>query len=251
MSILGSEIDDIKSVFNKRQGPAHANRFMVMMNPPQGSLLNLDKDAAITSIIGKVFGGDGFNLGQLAGFLNDPRDVSFLCESCSIPGRTISTIDYQNVKQAIKIPYTFINEDVQFTFILTGDYYIRKMFDSWMGKVFDVENYTLQYKSNYVTDVRIAQLNKRNIPIYNVKLVNAYPTGINAITLDNNSENQITRVTINMTYENFVVEGFGGAVKGIAKGIGGLIPKTIGNKLLDGGADILDSASEAVKKFSI
>jgi hypothetical protein len=221
MTILGSEINDLKSVFNKRQGAAFTNRFMVFMAPPNGSLLNLDREAALTKIIGGVFGGDGFNLGQIGGLLNDPRDISILCESCTLPGRTISTIDYQNVKQAVKVPYSFINEDVSFTFILTGDYYIRKMFDKWMSMVFDTESYQLRYKENYVSDVRIAQLNKNNIPVYTVKLQNAYPTAINAITLDNTAESSIQKVTVNVTYESFVVEGMFDAAKGVLKGLGG------------------------------
>lgn len=220
MSLLGSEINDLKSVFSKRQGPAFTNRFMVFMTPPAGSLLNLDVNAAITGALG-----GGLSLG---GFINDPRDISLLCESCTLPGRTITTMDYQTTKQSVKIPYSFINEDVTFSFILTGDYYIRKMFDSWMGKVFDQDKYRLQYKEKYTSDVRIAQLNKNNIPTYTVQLHNAYPTAINAITLDNNSENTIQKVTINMTYETFVVEGMFDAAKGVMKGLAGTAANTMG-----------------------
>jgi len=220
MSILGSEIDDLKSVFSKRQGPAYSNRFMLFMTPPSASLLNLDVNAAITGVLG-----GGLSLG---GFVNDPRDVSLLCESCTLPGRTVSTIDYQNVKQAVKIPYSFINEDVTFTFILTGDYYMRKMFDNWMNLVFDTDKYQLKYKDTYTTDVRIAQLNKNNIPVYTVQLHNAYPTGINAITLDNTAESTIQKVTVNMTYETFVVEGLFDAAKGVMKGLAGSAANTLG-----------------------
>jgi hypothetical protein len=209
MSILGSEIDDLKGVFSKRQGAAQTNRFMIFMQPPSASLFNLDVNAAITGAIS----GD-INLG---GFINDPRDVSLLCESCTLPGRSITTIEKQNVKQAVKVPYSFLNEDVTFTFILTGDYYMRKMFDNWSNLVFDTNKYEMRYPESYTTDVRIAQLNKQNVPVYTVKLEKAYPTTINAITLDNTAENSIQKVTVNMTYENFVVEGFVDAVSGIAK----------------------------------
>ena len=220
MSILGSEIDDLKSVFNKRQGPALTNRFMVFMQPPSGSLLNLDVNAAITGAIS-----GNLNAG---GFINDPRDVSILCESCSLPGRTISTIDYQTTKQSVKIPYSFINEDVTFTFILTGDYYIRKMFDQWMSMVFDTQKYALKYRDTYTTDIRIAQLNKDNIPVYTVQLQKAYPTGINAITLDNTAESTIQKVSVNVTYENFVVEGLLDSAMGVGKSLLGSVGNTLG-----------------------
>lgn len=210
MSILGSEIDDLKGVFSKRQGAANVNRFMIFMQPPSASLLNLDVNAAIT---GALSG----NL-SIGGFINDPRDVSLLCESCTLPGRAITTMEKQNVKQAVKVPYSFVNEDVTFTFILTGDYYMRKMFDNWLELVFDTNKYEMRYPDTYTTDIRIAQLNKQNIPVYTVKLEKAYPTAINAISLDNTAENSIQKVSVNVTYENFVVEGFLDSVTGIAKG---------------------------------
>lgn len=210
MSILGSEIDDLKGVFSKRQGAANVNRFMIFMQPPSASLLNLDVNAAIT---GALSG----NL-SIGGFINDPRDVSLLCESCTLPGRAITTMEKQNVKQAVKVPYSFVNEDVTFTFLLTGDYYMRKMFDNWLELVFDTNKYEMRYPDTYTTDIRIAQLNKQNIPVYTVKLEKAYPTAINAISLDNTAENSIQKVSVNVTYENFVVEGFLDSVTGIAKG---------------------------------
>jgi len=210
MSILGSEIDDLKGVFSKRQGAANVNRFMIFMQPPSASLLNLDVNAAIT---GALSG----NL-SIGGFINDPRDVSLLCESCTLPGRAITTMEKQNVKQAVKVPYSFVNEDVTFTFLLTGDYYMRKMFDNWLELVFDTNKYEMRYPDTYTTDIRIAQLNKQNIPVYTVKLEKAYPTTINAISLDNTAENSIQKVSVNVTYENFVVEGFLDSVTGIAKG---------------------------------
>jgi hypothetical protein len=219
MSLLGSDIDELKGIFSKRQGLANSNRFMVYMQPPSGSLLNLDLNALAVGVLS----GNGLSLG---GLINDPRDVAMLCESCTLPGRAITTIDMQNVKQSIKVPYTYINEDVTFTFLLTNDYYMRKMFDQWMGMVFNIDTYTMNYKSEYVTDVRIAQLNKQNIPIYTVRLENAYPTGINAINLDNNAENSIQKVTVNLTYENFVVEGLVDTVTGIAGGIADTVAGT-------------------------
>jgi len=221
MSLLGSDIDELKGIFSKRQGLANSNRFMVYMQPPSGSLLNLDLNALAVGVLS----GNGLSLG---GLINDPRDVAMLCESCTLPGRAITTIDMQNVKQSIKVPYTYINEDVTFTFLLTNDYYMRKMFDQWMGMVFNIDTYTMNYKSEYVTDVRIAQLNKQNIPIYTVRLENAYPTGINAINLDNTAENSIQKVTVNLTYENFVVEGLVDTVTGIAGGIADTVAGTFG-----------------------
>ena len=56
-----------------------------------------------------------------ANLIPDPRDISILCESVNLPGRQITTIDYQAERQSIKVPYSAMNEDVTMSFILTND----------------------------------------------------------------------------------------------------------------------------------
>ena len=123
MSILGNSINDLKASISKHGGLAQTNRFAIYMQPPAASLLNLDLQGSIASAIS-----GNFKFGSL---INDPRDMSLLCESCTLPGRQITTIEYQSVRQSNKIPYGYFNEDVTFTYLLTQDYYIKKIFDKY------------------------------------------------------------------------------------------------------------------------
>jgi len=118
-----SSIDNLKSLISKKGGLAKANRFNVIFTPPSQSLLNID----IGSVIGSVISGN-FSANNL---VNDPRDISILCQSVTLPGTSLSTFEHQDYKQANKFPYTFIDDDVTITFLLTNDYYMRKMFDTW------------------------------------------------------------------------------------------------------------------------
>jgi hypothetical protein len=189
--MLPTAIDDLKSAINRRGGLASANRFSIYIQQP---LLNLSLDNLATGIL------SGGGIGTV---LNDPRDMSLLCESCSIPGRQITTSEYVTVDHGVKKPYTYINEDVTFTFHLTEDFYIRKVFDSWMGRVIDTDTHRLNYKETYVQDVIIQQLAKNGVPIYSVKLREAFPISVNAIELNNSAENTTQKVTVTMAYKDF------------------------------------------------
>lgn len=215
MSLLGKTIGDIKSSIAKHGGVAHPNRFAVYMQPPAASLLNLDVQG---SIINALSG--NFKAGNL---INDPRDMTILCESCSLPGRQIATLDYQSVRQSMKIPYGYFNEDVTFTFLLTNDYYIKKIFDRWTSAVIDFEQYRARYLEEYTTDVVVQQLNKENLPIYGVRLKRAYPITVNSIMLDNTAENAVQKLTVTMTFEDFIVEGgIKSAMSAVKTTIGGI-----------------------------
>ena len=114
-------IDDLKSTFNKHGGLAQTNRFHVIFTPPEQSILNLD----FQSIASQALSG-GFNLKNL---VNDPRDISLLCQKVNLPGRSISTSEYGVEEQQNSYPYDFIDDDCKMEFVVTNDVYIRRMFD--------------------------------------------------------------------------------------------------------------------------
>ena len=201
-----NSIDNLKATIAKKGGLAMQNRFQIFFTPPTAnsvkSLLNQDIGSLIGDIAKNAISG-----GSAKNLIPDPRDISILCEAVSFPGRQISTIDYIAERQGIKVPYSVINEDVSMTFLLTNDYFIKKMFDAWSTGIFDVEKYRAGYKKDFVTDIVIQQLDQNNIPVYSVRLEGAFPTTISAINLDNNSENTIQKMTVTMSYENYIPEG--------------------------------------------
>jgi hypothetical protein len=218
-----NSIDNLKATISKKGGVAMQNRFQVFFTPPTAnslkSLLNSDPKVLVGDIAKNAISG-----GSIKNMIPDPRDISILCESVNLPGRQITTIDYTAEKQAIKIPYGVINEDVTMSFMLTNDYYMKKMFDSWQSGVFDMERYRAGYKKDFTTDVIIQQLNQENIPIHSVKLENAFPVTVSSINMDNNSENTIQKLNVTLSYENFVTEDIVDTIKSTA----GVIGATLG-----------------------
>jgi hypothetical protein len=190
-------IDTLKSTISKRGGLAKANRFNLIFSSPASGIFNLSGGVLSSWSSG---GGAGT-------LINDPRDISLLAENVTLPGRQISTIDYNAEKQTVKIPYGVINEDVTATFLLTNDYYIKSMFDDWLKDCFDVENYRAKFKDDFAVDVVIQQLNEKNLPVYGVRLEKAFPTTVASITLDNNSESTVQKLSVTFSYENYVPEG--------------------------------------------
>ena len=188
-------IDTLKSTISKRGGLARSNRFNVMFTPPTMSLGSRNSN----TLVGSLASGD-------TGGAADSRDIALLCESVSIPSRAISTLDYVSDRQSNKFPYTHIDEDVQMSFILTNDYYVKRVFDSWLSSIIDVNDYAIGYKNDYSTDVTIQHLDLEGKVIHSIKLQKAYPLSINAIELNNASENEMSKVTVSFAYDKYVME---------------------------------------------
>lgn len=194
-----SDIDKLKSLVSKKGGLAKANRFNVMFTPPTASLLNGNLQGIISSAISGNF--------SAKNLVNDPRDISLLCDSVTIPGKQISTLDVQTVKQLVKVPYGYLTDDVSLSFLLTNDYHMKTMFDAWINNIVDNDKYCVAYKEDIVTDVIIQQLDEQNTPIYGVKLEGAFPVTMSEIPLSNESVNTISRLNVSFAYDRYVPEG--------------------------------------------
>ena len=192
-------IERIKSLISKKGGLAKANRFNVMFTPPDLTLFNLDLQGLLQKALT-----DNFSAKNL---INDPRDISLLCDSVSIPGKQISTIDYQSVRQSVKVPYGTVHDDVDLGFLLTNDYHMKTVFDKWINSIVDADKYCVAYKSDITCDVVIQQLDEQDTPIYGVKLEGAFPVSMSNIELSNQSENTVQRLNVSFTYDKAVPEG--------------------------------------------
>lgn len=203
-----STIDTLKSVVGKRGGIAKSNRFNVVFTPPTQSLINLSPSA----IIGVLAGGQ-----SAKSLISDPRDITLLCQGASIPGRQITTIDYQAEKQIVPIPYAIIDEDVTLKFLMTSDYYIKRMMDDWVSSIVNLESYQVGYKKDFACDVIIQQLDAENVPVYGVKLINAFPTSVTGIELDQAQESAAMELSVTMSYDRVETQGpLKSALSGIA-----------------------------------
>lgn len=195
-------IEELKSVIGKKGGIARTNNFRILFTPPQTTLFNIDPDQLLGSLIG---GGSGeFNPKNI---FNDPRDLSLLCQSANIPGAQIQTLEHAHGKQSVKAANTFIHEPVNLKFILTNDYYIKRLFDNWIHLEVDINNHTVGYKKDYSCDMVIQQLNPQGKVVYGVKLLKAFPTTVTSIDLDSSNENAMGELSVTIDYDSYVPEG--------------------------------------------
>ena len=96
------------------------------------------------------------------------------------------------------------------------------MFDNWLNLIMPRENYLLSYREEYATDVVIQQLNEQNVPIYGMRLQNAFPISQSSIDLNQTSADTLQKMTVTFTFENMVPEGaIASVVSGIGTTIGG------------------------------
>lgn len=197
-------LDDLKATIARRKGLAPQNRFLVFLSFPTAARIESDIGGYLTSGLNSLF---GIKKNESVKF--DGRDTTILCESCSIPGKTINTIEYEHngFRQAVKKPSGYTNEEITFTFHLTNDYYAKKIFDKWLNSCVNPESYLVPYDNEFKTDLIIQQLDQQDNVVYGVKCINAFPTNVSAIDLNQSSNDTTQRLSVTMTYEDLIPEG--------------------------------------------
>jgi hypothetical protein len=171
---MPKHIDNLLGAINKRDGYAHPNRFTIEF-PELRDIISPD----------------------------NARDFEFFCESTSIPGRQILTNDYSATRQAEKRPNGYANEDVNFVFNLTNDYFIRDIFNRWTNEIVDRDTYEVGYRSDYSIDIDIHQLDEEDNKVYTCTLKDAFPVTVQNIDLNNTTESSVQKLNVTMAYRDF------------------------------------------------
>jgi len=129
------------------------------------------------------------------------RDGDVYCQATNLPGRQITTGERSIGMITQKMPNGFIFDDVSLTFLLDGEYSVRKYFDEWHYDIIGTENYELKYKNTMTKTVEIHQLDKETEEtIYGVKLLKAFPITVNPIELGDGLANQITQLNVQLNF---------------------------------------------------
>lgn len=127
-----SSIEELKGAVTSGGGIAIPSLFKVYL-------------PTIAGKTGASVGGDALNL---------------ICKSVELPGRQISSIDYQTGTATRKIANGYLVPDINLVFYCMNDHKITRYFDEWQRLAHDPEYYTVGYFDDYGKDVTIEQLQK-------------------------------------------------------------------------------------------
>lgn len=157
-------------------------------------------------------------------------ELNMLCKDVTLPGRQMLTQERTIGMKQRKVAYGYASEDVSMTFLVMNDYGIKDYFEAWSESMINFETKELKYKDTYSHDVTISQLKKRSVKgaelnfninllakdpsdifnfdiktdevVYTCKLTNAFPTTMNAMTL-NNEQNGLLEYNVQLSYDDW------------------------------------------------
>ena len=138
---------------------------------------------------------------------SDERDV--FCTAAGLPGKQINVT--QRVLGAEQRPIAFGHTmpEVQFSFYLNNTYNMRHYFQEWMECCVSQdpnEPHQIGFYNEYTKDVRVRQYTRNGRRVYETKLIDAFPTNISTIEVNNQLQNAAHEFTVSMAYRTYTTD---------------------------------------------
>lgn len=188
---------------NLINGIARNNLFLVSGTFP-GSSTGAINFAA--SVAGALFGGSVAgaiqNTAAAIGLANPSAQVSFLCNSTTIPDSTLGKIEVPFHGRVLKIPGDRAFAEWKITVYNDGSYNLRKAFESWSNLINTYEgNVGPNAMDNLMTDWFVQPLTREGNPIATYKFIGCWPSSIGSVSLASGPEQQPSTFDVTFTYQ--------------------------------------------------
>jgi len=156
---------------------ARVNRFEVIINAPRSLLLSSKNKS---------------NAGA----------VSLYCEMASLPPVNISTKSFKIFGPTYQRPFSaeYGGEGISLTFHVDRDMQVKKFFDEWTARVVDPDSGFVGFQEEYISTLRLKQLNEQDEVTYELELLEAFPRSVNLLELNNSAQNQTHRLNVLFAY---------------------------------------------------
>ena len=155
----------------KNYGMARNNRFSVIMNPP----------ATITRFSGL-------------------RQILLYCDQVQLPALNLATVQNRSYGEFREVPYEKLYGDIQISFYVDTNLYVKTFFDEWMASIQDPYTRTFEYYNRYITDMEIRVEDLQNSSVYIVTAYECYPKTVSPIQMDY-ANKDVMKLQVTMQYK--------------------------------------------------
>jgi len=149
--------------------------------------------------------------------------LSFQCETASLPGYQINTVDQKISGAPFAVGATPVYEPLSLTFICAGDLWERKFFDDWMefilpkgSKRSTIESYinltgdsrpagTASYRDDYISTIQVLAFHDTGIPSVRYTYEECFPIQIQSQPVSW-GDDQIQRLNVTFSYRTWSKE---------------------------------------------
>ena len=137
-------------------------------------------------------------------------NLSFLCESVSLPTKGIASTAQDIYGPPREIPYRETFTEAALSFIVDDAFTIKRFFDAWQERIINPETGNVNYWTNFVATINITRLSNDASDFetandkYKIELREAYPSAVGEIALGHTQGGEILRLSVTFKYRKWM-----------------------------------------------
>jgi hypothetical protein len=97
----------------------------------------------------------------------------------------------------------FNGEAINMTFYLDREMNVKAFFDAWMFKTVNPNSFNVNYAVDYVSQIKITQLDERDTEKYSIYLEDAFPRAMSLVDLNAGAVNQANKLNMTFAYRRW------------------------------------------------
>jgi hypothetical protein len=197
-------------------GVQRSNRFLVDIGVPR----SLDVTGSLMSLIGNpggLLGTIADGVGSLVS-ISEERQMSLRCTNASFPGMQAMTKDdilRYGRGPVDKTVHNMLFSDIHCSFVVDAKGIIQNHFYRWMQSMVNTDSsgsmnssvkgalpYEVSYKDDYITRMKITQLNNRNRPVIECQAHKVFPVSVGELQFGWEQTDQIVTLPVTFSYRD-------------------------------------------------
>ena len=172
----------IRSILNAQGGIAYNDKYLVTLGPPAG------------------FGLPGGGIMR--------RQLSFLCDTATLPTKSLATFEKSIYGTVKAMPYRMTFTEASMSFIMTDSMEEKKYFDAWQNKIVGPKTGNLGFFDDYVCDISIKKFGRtassvQQIPTYEVTLIDAWPSIVSEVQLSHSGGTEAMKLPVTFQFKKW------------------------------------------------
>lgn len=176
-------------------GVMRPNRYHVEFNLPPGVLGEQNGFVHPSVTVGAIRARDFA--------MNSVGSINIKCHTAMFPQRSLATSERLQNSSPFRTPYSANYDPVTFSFYADGRADTRRYLDLWQNTVINVGSNTLNFYNEFVSDIRMWNVNEAGRRTYGVRLFEAYPLAVGALDISFANMNNFQNIISSFAYRRW------------------------------------------------
>ena len=146
---------------------------------------------------------------ELPGGQNMRRQLSLLCDTATLPTKSLATYE-KSIYGAVKaMPYRMTFTEASMSFIMTDAMTEKNYFDAWQNRIIDQKSGNVGFFDDYKIDITIKKFGRTvttedDAPTYEVTLLEAWPSIVSEIQLSHSGGTEAMKLPVTFQFKKWV-----------------------------------------------